>query len=147
MHPRLITHTHTHTPFRDCSCCNGKPGFTQVDSGTSVAALWRSIFDVKLDAMHLMLRIGREINAEHPRRKKFLVDLSQAIFSQHSGDRQQLIEARKAAQLEGPPTRTERVKFIRRVVGEPESVAKRMTLVLKVWYLVNIVTTCYYIRN
>ena len=104
-----------------------------MDSGTSVAALWRSIFDVKLDAMHLMLRIGREINAEHPRRKKFLVDLSQAIFSQHSGDRQQLIEARKAAQLEGPPTRTERVKFIRRVVGEPESVAKRMTLVIKVW--------------
>ena len=58
-----------------------------------------------------------------------------------------MIEARKVAQLEGPPTRTERVKFIRRVVGEPESVAKRMTLVLKVWYLVNIVTTCYYIRN
>ena len=130
--------------YTDYSCCNGKPGSPRVDSGTSVAALWRSIFDVKLDAMHLMLCIGREST---PGAKRFLVDLSQAIFSQHLGNRQQLIEARKAARLEGPPTRTERVNFIRRVVGEPESVAKRMTLVLKVWYLVNIVTACYYIRS
>ena len=50
---------------------------------------------------------------------------------QHEGDRQQLMEAREAAGLDGTPTRTERVKFIRRVVGEPESVAKRMVLVLK----------------
>ena len=78
-----------------------------------------------------MLRIGREMNAEHPRRKKILVDLSHAIFVQHEGDRQQLMRAREAAGLEGPPTRTERVKFIRRVVGEPESVAERMILVLK----------------
>ena len=41
------------------------------------------------------------------------------------------MRAREAAGLEGPPTRTERVKFIRRVVGEPESVARRMTLVLQ----------------
>ena len=79
----------------------------------------------------MILRIGREINAEHPRRKKFLIDLSHAIFMQHEGDRQQLIETRKAAGPDGPPTRTERVKFIRRVVGEPETVAKWMILVLK----------------
>lgn len=101
------------------------------DTGTSVAALWRSSFSVKLDAMHLMLRIGREMNAEHPRRKKFLTDLSHAIFVQHEGDRQQLMKARETAGLEGLPTRVERVKFIRRVVGELESVAERMVLVLK----------------
>jgi hypothetical protein len=78
-----------------------------------------------------MLRIGQEMNAEHPRRKRFLVDLSHAIFIQHEGDRQRLMNARAAAGLEGPPNRTERVKFIRRVVGEPESVAERMILVLK----------------
>ena len=71
------------------------------------------------------------MNAEHPRRKKFLVNLSHAIFVQHEGDRKELLKAREAARLEGPPTRAERVKFIRRVVGEPESVAKRMILVLK----------------
>ena len=71
------------------------------------------------------------MNAEHPRRNKFLIDLSYAIFVQHGGDRQQLMKAREAAGLEGAPTRTERVKFIRRVVGEPESVAERMVLVLK----------------
>ena len=78
--------------------------------------------------MHLMLRIGREMNAEHLRRKKFMVDLGQAIFIQHQGDRQKMVEARHAA---GPPTRTEPVKFIRWVVGAPDDVAERMLLVLK----------------
>ena len=120
--------------YTDCACCSGKAGSpqtTSTDTGTSVAALWRSIFTVKLDAMHLMLRIGREMNAEHPRQKKFLVDLSHAIFVQHEGDRKELMKAREAAGLEGPPTRAKRVKFVRRVVGEPESVARRMILVLK----------------
>ncbi len=40
------------------------------------------------------------------------------------------MRAKEAAKLEGPPTRSERVKYIRRVVGDPESVAKRMLLVL-----------------
>ena len=56
--------------YMDCGCCSGKAGSLQStlsDTGTSVAALWRSIFSVKLDAMHLMLRIWREMNAEHPR--------------------------------------------------------------------------------
>ena len=116
--------------YMDCGCCSGKLGFTTGEV-TSVASLWRTLFTIKLDAMHLMLRIGREINAEHPRRKKFLVDLSHAIFVQHKGDRERLICARESAGLDGPPTRTERVKYIRRVVGEPEDVAERMTLVLK----------------
>ena len=47
------------------------------------------------------------------------------------GDLKQLMEAREAARQEGPPTRAERVKFICRVVGEPESVAQLMELVLK----------------
>ena len=120
--------------YTDCACCSGKAGCpqtTSTDTGTSVAALWWSTFSVKLDAMHLMLRIGQEMNAEHPRRMKFLVDLSHAIFVQHEGDRKELLKAREATRLEGPPTRAERVKFIRRVVGEPESVAKLMILVLK----------------
>ena len=120
--------------YMDCGYCSGRATShqsTSSDTTTSVTALWRSLFSVRVDAMHLMLRVGREMNAEHPRRKKILVDLSHAIFVQHEGDRQQLMRAREAAGLEGPPTRTERVKFIRRVVGEPESVAERMTLVLK----------------
>lgn len=119
--------------YMDCGCCGGT---LQLSSSvatvnpTSVASLWRSIFKVKLDAMHLMLRIGREMNAEHPRRKKFLVDLSQAIFVEHEDDRKCLLEAREAAELEGLPTRTERGKFIRRVIGDPKSVADRMRIVL-----------------
>lgn len=120
--------------YMDCACCIGRecsPQCTLNYTGTSAAALWRSIFSVKLDAMHLMLRIGREMNAEHPRCKKFLIDLSHAIFVQHEGDWQQLMNVREAAGLEGPPTHTERVKFICRVVGELVSVAERMVLVFK----------------
>ena len=94
--------------YRDCGCCSGKAGFTHSqstssDTSTSVAAMWRSIFSVKLDTMHLMLCIGRKMNAEHPRRKK-LLDLSHAIFVQHESDQQQLMSAREAAGLEGPRT-------------------------------------------
>ena len=117
--------------YMDYGCCGGTLSAPSSNPNpTSVTGLWHSIFSVKLDAMHLMLRIGREMNAEHPRRKKFLVDLSQAIFSQNKSDLEELMKARAAAKQDGPPTRVERVKFIRRVVGEPQSVADRMILVL-----------------
>ncbi len=58
------------------------------------------------------------------------MDLSQAIYIQHRGDLEQLMEAKKAARQEGPPTRTERGKFIRRIIGEPQTVAERMVMVL-----------------
>ena len=51
-----------------------------------------------------MLHIWQEMNAEHPHRKKFLIDLSHAIFVQHEGNWQQLMEATEAAGLEGLPT-------------------------------------------
>ena len=73
------------------------PQTTSTDTSTNVEALWRSIFSIKLDALHLMLRIGREMNAEHPRRNKFHVDLSHAIFVQHDGDQKELMKAREAA--------------------------------------------------
>ena len=122
--------------YMDCGCCNrslqsdSTTRSSASDPTTSVSALWRSIFAVKLDAMHLILRIGREMNAEHPRRKKFLINLSHAIFSQYEEDLEKLIEARHAAGLSGPPKRVERYKFIRRVVGDAESVANRMVMVL-----------------
>ena len=72
--------------YMDCACCSGKPGyFASSDTGTTGASLWKSMFSVKLDAMHLMLHIGREINSEHPRRKKFLMDLSRAIICATQG--------------------------------------------------------------
>ena len=75
--------------------------------------------------MHFMLCIGQEMNAEYPRWKKFLIDLSHTIFVQHEGGYcQELMEAREATRLDGPPICTERVKFIQRVVHEPESVAE-----------------------
>jgi hypothetical protein len=81
--------------YMDHACCNGKAGSSQSTSRhkccclVAVNLLYQH---VKLNAMHLMLHIGREINAEHPRRKKFLVDLSHAMFVQHEGDHQHLMQ-------------------------------------------------------
>lgn len=72
-----------HSVYMDCGCCSGRLESSHVtpsETSTSTAAKWRSTFSVKLDAMHLMLRIGREVNAEHLRRKKFLVDLGLATI-------------------------------------------------------------------
>ena len=85
----------------DCGCCSGILHSSNTSSySTSTLAQWRSIFSVKLDAMHLMQRISREMNAEHPRRKKFLIDLSQAIFIQHQPDVEELMKARAGMSLQ-----------------------------------------------
>ena len=84
--------------YTDCACCNGvlhtATSSSRRASTTSTMTRCCSTFKVKLDAMHLMLRIGREMNAEHPRRMKFLVDLSQAILMQHQEDLAALMKAR-----------------------------------------------------
>ena len=66
--------------------------------------------------MHLMLRIGREMNAEHPRRKKCLVDVSQSILSQHEDDRDKLEEVMSGCW----PTNQTR-EGTSTLVGDPES--------------------------
>lgn len=71
-----------------------------------------------------MLYIGREMNAKHPHCKKFLTDLSHAIFMQHGDDWQQLLKAREAAGLEELPPHAEQVNFISQVVGKTECVAE-----------------------
>ena len=63
------------TLYVDCGCCSGcleadvATKGTEFVSNKSVAAVWRSTFTMKLDTMHLMLHIGRENHAEHPRQK------------------------------------------------------------------------------
>ena len=80
--------------YTDCACCNGVLHTATSSNTTSTMSRWCSTFKVKLGAMHLMLRIGQEINAEHPRWKKFLVDLSQAILMQLQEDLAALMKAR-----------------------------------------------------
>ena len=57
--------------YTDCGCYSGSLRTLSTNTAlTSIMGMWPSTFKIKLDMMHLMLRIGREINAEHPRRKK-----------------------------------------------------------------------------
>ena len=51
--------------YMNCGCCSSREGFPQTtlnDAGTSVGTLRRALFSIKLDAMHLMLRIGQEMD-------------------------------------------------------------------------------------
>ena len=57
--------------YTDCGCYSGSLRTLSTNTAvTSIMGMWPSTFKIKLDMMRLMLRIGREINAEHPRRKK-----------------------------------------------------------------------------
>ena len=60
--------------YMDCGCCSGKAGSLQStlsDTGTSVAALWRSIFFVKLDARGKGEKKGKkEGNGEKRKRRR-----------------------------------------------------------------------------
>ena len=92
-----------------------------VDIGTGVAALCRHWHGgCSTVVVPVFCEAGCHApDTEDPCRKKLLTDLSKAIFVQHTGDCDKLTAARQAADLQGPPTRTERVKFIRQVVNEP----------------------------
>ena len=85
--------------------------------------------DTALSWVKAMSKVHKSV--EDPHCKKFPIDLSHTMFVQHDSDHYQLMKAIEAAGLEGPPTHAKRVKFICRVVGEPECCREQMILVLK----------------
>lgn len=63
--------------YTDNGCCNGKIGGTYGKAGRT----WKEQFKaVKLDGMHLMMRLHRCLHVTHPRREKLMKDLSKAIY-------------------------------------------------------------------
>jgi hypothetical protein len=124
--------------FVDCGCCNGRLKCTY--SETSVPErdhpdyrLWKSILVKKLDGIHVIMRMTRQVNAEHPRARLFAGMMSKAIYLHDPECEKLLDDARKKAGL----NLTEREKkmdskiYGRRTPGAGKVVAKRVMLVMQ----------------
>ncbi|KAF4647721.1 hypothetical protein FOL47_004237, partial [Perkinsus chesapeaki] len=125
--------------YVDCNCCNGRlktaapvTGGGEGEAGTRSSG-WESRITKKLDIMHLLMRIGREMNAEHVRRAYFLKQLSRAVFTESLADTERLEEIRKKAGLALTPEqkRIDRYRYVRRAIGDPQTICAKVLLVTK----------------
>ena len=93
---------------------------------------WKNKFEcVILDGMHLIMRLAREVNAEHPRRSKLLRDLASAIYEKCPDDMAKLKAARDKAGL--PPDGTlgkDRYRFVKTLIPGGEHTANRVKAVI-----------------
>ena len=114
--------------YVDCGCCNGKPGGRFGSAGAN----WKNKFErVVLDGMHLIMRLAREVNAEHPRRSKLLRDLASAIYEKCPEDMAKLKAARNKAGL--PPDGTlgkDRYRFVKTLITGGKHTANRVKAVI-----------------
>ena len=113
--------------YVDKDCCNGKEG-GRTDANKYFFGMLKL-----LDAFHLILRIGREMNSEHARKPNFMRQLSQCIFTTSADDARALNDAREAGaiyDLNGRQLKYDR-KFVRRVIREPSEIASKMLVLLK----------------
>ena len=114
--------------YVDKDCCNGKEG-GRTDNNKFFYGMIKL-----LDAFHLILRIGREINSEHDRKAKFMRQLAQCIFTSSAEDMRKLDEARQAGSINDLNNRQkkyDRTKFVRRVIRDPKVIGSKILLLLK----------------
>ncbi|KAF4649112.1 hypothetical protein FOL47_002421, partial [Perkinsus chesapeaki] len=112
--------------YLDKDCCGGIPGVKSTPSAT-----WKKYFSkIVLDGMHLIMRIGREIPAENPRRQAFLRDISRSIYQSHPKDVENVLRAKRLVGDTTPISRVDRCRFIRRVIGDGVETAERVKHVI-----------------
>ena len=114
--------------FVDTNCCNGQAGGRN-DANKLFYGMLK-----KLDPFHLINRIGREMNAEHPRKGSFLKMLSNCIFTRSKDDMDRLEAARRDGNvptLNSAQQKADRTKFVRRVIADPPEIVSKMLLVVK----------------
>jgi len=106
-------------------CCNRKQG------GRTEKTKMLHGMEKKLDARHLIARIGEAINGNHKRRGAFLHDLRSCIFIPNPTDVARLESARsKLRQISGNSTRNKKSsydrKYLRSVIDEGSKVGARI---------------------
>lgn len=117
--PRLI--------YVDKDCCNGKEG-GRTDSNKYFYGMLKM-----LDAFHLILRIGREINSEHDRKARFMSQLSFCIFTTAEEDARALREAREVGGLNDLSSKQKKYdkKFVRRIIRDADTIVTKILLLVK----------------
>jgi len=145
--------------YVDCNCCNNKlssdakkklEGSAGVEQATEEAASasdkvdnnmadgqaagrWRKKLKKVLDAMHLMNRIGRQMNMEHPRATPFMTKLSAALYHDSKEDTEMLESTRKkfGMKLTQRQIRSDRQRLIRHTVGDSKDTTAHVLALLK----------------
>jgi hypothetical protein len=114
--------------FVDTQCCNGKEG----ERTDKEAYLWG--MKKKLDTFHLIQRIGKEINGEHPRKANLLQLLSECTFTSMVEDVEALDKAREQGNvgvLSHKEKKADKMKYVRQVVENPTLIVSKILAVVK----------------
>ena len=116
------------TIFVDTQCCNGKEG-ERTDEEAYLYGMKK-----KLDTFHLIQRIGKEINGEHPRKATFLQLLSECTFTSVVEDVEALNKAREQGNvgvLSHKEKKADEMKYVRQVVENPTLIVSKILAVVK----------------
>ncbi|KAL7531878.1 hypothetical protein ACHAXR_004286 [Thalassiosira sp. AJA248-18] len=114
--------------YVDKDCCNGKEHGRTEDNKYFYGMV------KLLDAFHLILRIGREINSEHGRKSQFMRQVSQCIFEISKEDVANLEAARQSAgitNLSSKQQKYDRRVYVRREICDPAKIVSKLLMLLK----------------
>ncbi|KAF4728785.1 hypothetical protein FOZ63_027968, partial [Perkinsus olseni] len=132
--------------YLDSHCCNGvRRRGTEKGEESEIAVASRESTNssitarekfadrgesVKLDPLHMLLRLGKVTCCEHPRRIKLLRDLSRALLVPLDADLAKLRSVRNKLNLEGDPSRRELTQYVRRIVPQARVLETRLNAVV-----------------
>ena len=77
------------------------------------------------------MRIGSDINAEHPRKGTFLKQISRSIFVESPEDRQRLLAAQSQLSYELTPQQRKRdLRHVRRMIPDGHTACQKVLMVV-----------------
>ena len=88
----------------------------------------------KLDSFHLIQHVGKEINGEHPRKGRFLQQLSECIFTVVEEDIKALKHAREQGdigKLSSKEEKADKTKYVRTVIDDPKIIVSKILAIVK----------------
>ena len=115
------------TIYVDRDCCNGRPDGRNDDNKW----FWGML--KKLDAFHLINRVMRETNSEHPRKGRWSLQLSSSIFTASKTDTRSLQAARAEGNITNLNSKQKKAdrKYISRVIVNPPRIVSKILLSTK----------------
>jgi len=114
--------------YVDKMCCGGTEG-SRADAVRYFYGMLK-----KLDVFHLIQRIGKEINCEHPRKGDFLKRLSECIFTLVQEDVDALKQARDSGgynNLTPKQEKADKLRYVRTKIENPERIVSKILVVVK----------------
>ena len=114
--------------YVDKLCCGG----TEESRSDAVRYFYGML--KKLDTFHLIQRINKEINCEHPRKPGFLTSLSECIFTLVQEDVDALEQARERGginNLTHGQQKADRLQYVRTKIENPQRIVSKILVLVK----------------